>query len=94
MDTLTHLPGREIQCDLTFAAGGLPDANGVPRPFPVLVMAASHSRFAAACLLPTRRTDDLIAGMWQLIERDFKAVPDRLVWDREAGVSGSLCVRL
>lgn len=86
VDTLTHLPGREIQCDLTFAAGGLPDANGVHRPLPVLVMAASHSRFAAACLLPTRRTDDLIAGMWQLIERDFKAVPDRLVWDREAGI--------
>ena len=86
VDTLTHLPGREIQCDLTFAAGGLPDASGVHRPFPVLVMAASHSRFAAACLLPTRTTDDLIAGMWQLIERDFKAVPDRLVWDREAGI--------
>ncbi|MDK8242908.1 IS21 family transposase, partial [Corynebacterium coyleae] len=59
VDTLTHLPGREIQCDLTFAAGGLPDVDGVHRPFPVLVMAASHSRFAAACLLPTRTTDDL-----------------------------------
>lgn len=86
VDTLTHLPGDEIQCDLTFAAGGLPDAGGVMRPYPVLVMAASHSRYAAACVLPTRTTDDLIAGMWQLIARDFKAVPNRLVWDREAGI--------
>lgn len=86
VDTLNHIPGREIQCDLTFAPGGLPDPNGTLRPFPVLVMAASHSRFAAARVLPTRTTDDLIAGMWALIERDFKAVPDRLVWDHEAGI--------
>ena len=86
VDTLTHSPGREIQCDLTFAPGGLPDADGVYRALPVLVMAASHSRFAAACVLPSRTTDDLIAGMWQLITRDFQAVPDRLVWDHESGI--------
>ena len=92
VDTLTHSPGREIQCDLTFAPGGLPDADGVYRALPVLVMAASHSRFAAACVLPSRTTDDLIAGMWQLITRDFQAVPDRFVWDHESGIGkAKLC---
>ena len=86
VDTLVHAPGREIQCDLTFAVGGLPDTDGVYRALPVLVMAAAHSRFAAAKVLPTRTTDDLVAGMWHVISNHFQAVPDRLVWDHEAGI--------
>lgn len=59
VDTLTHRPGEQIQCDLTFPAGGIPDETGARMPFPVLV--ASHSRFMAARVLPTRTTGDLIA---------------------------------
>lgn len=29
VDTLVYALGRQVQCDLTFAAGGLPDADGV-----------------------------------------------------------------
>ena len=86
VDTLDHLPGYEIQCDLTFAPGGLPDDTGVRRTLPVLVMVASHSRFAGARILPSRTTDDLLAGMWDLLEHIFTAVPTRLVWDRESGI--------
>jgi len=86
VDTLDHLPGHEIQCDLTFAPGGLPDDTGLFRTLPVLVMVASHSRFAGARILPSRTTDDLLAGMWDLLEHTFSAVPTRLVWDREPGI--------
>ena len=33
----------------------------------------------AAVLLPSRTTGDLLAGMWQLLSTNFKAVPKTLV---------------
>lgn len=86
VDTLTHRPGEQIQCDLTFPAGGIPDETGARMPFPVLVMVASHSRFMAARVLPTRTTGDLIAGMWALLSTSFQAVPEHLLWDHETGI--------
>ena len=50
---LTHLPGYEIQRVLTFVAGGSPGSIGVMRPYLVLVMVASHSRYTAACATDT-----------------------------------------
>jgi hypothetical protein len=52
----------------------------------VLVMVASYSRFIAARMLPTRKTPDLLAGMWSLLSGQLGAVPRRLIWDNEAGV--------
>ncbi|MDN8577908.1 IS21 family transposase [Corynebacterium sanguinis] len=86
VDTLTHRPGEQIQCDLTFPAGGLPDETGTAAEFPVLVMVASHSRFMAARMLPTRTTGDLIAGMWALLSTSFQAIPEHLLWDHETGI--------
>lgn len=86
VDTLTHRPGEQIQCDLTFPTGGLPDETGTRVEFPVLVMVASHSRFMAARVLPTRTTGDLLAGMWALLSTSFQAVPEHLLWDHETGI--------
>lgn len=86
VDTLTHRPGEQIQCDLTFPAGGLPDETGTSTQFPVLVMVASHSRLMAARMLPTRTTGDLIARMWALLSTSFQAVPGHLLWDHETGI--------
>lgn len=86
VDTLTHRPGEQIQCDLTFPAGGLFDETGANAQFPVLVMVASHSRFMAARVLPTRTTGDLIAGMRALLSTSFQAVPEHLLWDHETGI--------
>ena len=86
VDTLIHRPGEQIQCDLTFPAGGIPDGSGQKVAFPVLVMVASYSRFMAARVLPTRTTADLVAGMWALLSTSFQAVPEQLLWDRETGI--------
>ena len=48
VDTLKHRIGEQIQCDLMFPAGGIPNDTGGVFPAPVLVMVASYSRFMAA----------------------------------------------
>jgi len=53
---------------------------------PVLVMVAPHSRFLTATMLPSRRTGDLLAGMWQLLGGQLGAVPWTLLWDNKAGI--------
>ncbi|MHA0289938.1 IS21 family transposase [Mycobacterium sp. C3-094] len=85
-DRLVHLPGEQVQCDLWFPGALVPDHAGVLRSFPVLVMVAAYSRFIAAVMLPSRITGDLLAGMWQLLSRDFGAVPRNLLWDNESGI--------
>lgn len=35
-------------------------------------------------MLPTRRTEDLLLGSWELIQQ-LGRVPRRLIWDNEAG---------
>ena len=85
-DRLVHLPGEQVQCDLWFPGQLVPDHAGVLRSFPVLVMVAACSRFIAAVMIPSRITGDLLAGMWQLLSRDFGAVPRTLLWDNESGI--------
>ena len=48
-------------------------------------MVAAFSGFMMAVLLPTRKTGDLLAGMWQLLS-GLGAVPKMLVWDNESGI--------
>ena len=48
-------------------------------------MVAAHSRRIEAVMIPSRRTGDLLAGMWLLLQR-FGAIPKRLLWDNEAGI--------
>ncbi|AIY49763.1 MULTISPECIES: IS21 family transposase [Mycolicibacterium] len=84
-DRLVHLPGEQVQCDLWFPGGLVPDHAGVLRSFPVLVMVAAHSRFIAAMMIPSRVTGDLLAGMWRLLQ-DIGAVPRSLLWDNESGI--------
>jgi hypothetical protein len=50
-----------------------------------LVVVAAHSRFVTAVMIPTRRTEDLLLGSWELI-RQLGRVPRRLIWDNEAGI--------
>jgi hypothetical protein len=51
----------------------------------VLVITAAYSRFTAARMIPTRRTEDLLLGSWELI-RALGRVPRRLIWDNETGI--------
>src|SRR2546421_390379 len=67
------------------AAAGPPLEDGTAALLPVLVITAAHSRFTAGRMIPTRRTEDLLLGSWDLI-RVLGRVPRRLIWDNETGI--------
>jgi hypothetical protein len=52
---------------------------------PVMVITAAHSRFMLGRMIPTRHTQDLLLGMWLLLQA-LGRVPRRLVWDNESGI--------
>ena len=84
-DRLLWLPGDVGQCDLWFPPRKIPLEDGTARLLPVLVMVAAFSRFVLARMIPTRKSEDLLLGMWELIRRLGK-VPRRLIWDNEPGI--------
>lgn len=84
-DRLVHRPGEQVQCDLWFPPVDVGLDSRLRGRTPVLVMVAAHSRRIEAVMIPSRRTGDLLAGMWLLLQR-FGAIPKRLLWDNEAGI--------
>ena len=84
-DRLMWLPGDAAQCDLWFPPYKIPLEDGTKALLPVLVITCAHSRFMFAVMLPTRTTQDLLLGMWELLTR-LGAVPRRLIWDNESGI--------
>jgi transposase len=84
----TYAAGELAQCDFWFPPITLPVGSGQVRAakqLPVLTMACGYSRWLSAVLVPSRRSEDLFAGWWQLIER-LGAVPRALVWDGEGAI--------
>ena len=84
-DRLVWVPGDAAQCDLWFPPAKIPLEDGTRVSPPVLVVVAAHSRFVTALMIPTRKTEDLLLGSWELIQR-LGRVPRRLIWDNEAGI--------
>src|SRR5215469_14085310 len=84
-DRLSWAPGDAAQCDLWFPPARIPLEDGSTAVLPVLVITAAHSRFTAGRMIPTRRTEDLLLGSWELI-RALGRVPRRLIWDNESGI--------
>ena len=84
-DQLTWAPGDAAQCDLWFPPFRIPLEDGGAALLPVLVMTAAHSRFTAGQMIPTRTTEDLVLGSWELILQ-LGRVPRRLIWDNETGI--------
>ncbi|WP_220093697.1 helix-turn-helix domain-containing protein [Flexivirga caeni] len=84
-DRLIWLPGDAVQCDLWFPPADVPLEDGSTPLLPVLVMTCAHSRFMLATMIPTRHTQDLLLGKWDLL-RQLGAVPRRLIWDNESGI--------
>lgn len=84
-DRLTWAAGDAAQCDLWFPPRKIPLEDGTLSLLPVLVMTAAHSRFTLGRMLPTRKTEDLLLGSWELIQQ-FGRVPRRLIWDNEPGI--------
>jgi hypothetical protein len=84
-DRLTWDPGDAAQCDLWFPPARIPLEDGSTALLPVLVITAAHSRFITGRMIPTRKTEDLLLGSWELI-RALGRVPRRLIWDNESGI--------
>src|SRR3954462_8258185 len=68
-DRLTWAPGDAAQCDLWFPPRRIPLEDGTAKLLPVLVITAAHSRFGTARMIPTRETEDLLLGTWELIQQ-------------------------
>lgn len=84
-DRLSWAPGDAAQCDLWFPPQRIPLEDGSAALLPVLVIVAAHSRFLTARMIPSRKTEDLLLGSWELI-RQLGRVPRRLIWDNESGI--------
>jgi len=84
-DRLIWEPGDTAQCDLWFPPRKIPLEDGTTKLLPVLVITAAHSRFMTGRMIPTRKTEDLLLGSWELI-RQIGRVPRRLIWDNEPGI--------
>jgi len=84
-DRLSWEPGDAVQCDLWFPPYKVPLEDGTTTLLPVLTMVAMFSRFMMALMIPTRRSEDLMLGMWSLLQ-GLGRVPRRLIWDNEAGI--------
>lgn len=84
-DRITWAPGDAAQCDLWFPPRKIPLEDGTTKLLPVLVITAAHSRFVTARMVPTRKTEDLLLGSWELIQQ-LGRVPRRLIWDNEPGI--------
>jgi hypothetical protein len=84
-DRLSWAAGDAAQCDLWFPPKKIPLENGTAVLLPVLVMTAAYSRFVLGRMIPTKTTEDLLLGTWQLLQL-LGRVPRRLIWDNERGI--------
>jgi hypothetical protein len=84
-DRLSWAPGDAAQCDLWFPPRKIPLEDGTTKLLPVLVIAPAYSRFMVGRMIPTRKTEDLLLGSWELIQQVGR-VPRRLIWDNEPGI--------
>jgi transposase len=84
----SYVAGEIAQCDLWFPPVSVPVGFGQarkPAQLPVLTMVSGYSRWLSGTLIPTRKSEDLFAGWWQLID-GLGAVPRVLVWDGEGAI--------
>ena len=84
----SYVAGEIAQCDLWFPPIELPVGFGQsrrPAQLPVLTMVTGYSRWLSGLLIPSRCSQDLFAGWWQLIE-GLGSVPRVLVWDGEGAI--------
>lgn len=84
-DRLSWSPGDAAQCDLWFPPRKILLEDGTAKLLPVLVITAAHSRFMTGRMIPTRKTEDLLLGSWELLQQ-LGRVPRRLIWDNEPGI--------
>jgi hypothetical protein len=62
--------------------------DGQERILPGVGDDVGYSRFTGAVMIPSRKADDILAGMWELIG-GWRRCPRTLVRDREAAIGGT-----
>jgi len=82
-----YRPGEVCQFDLWEPRAEIPVGHGQTRRGWVVVACLGYSRAGAGALIFTRQTPDLLAGMARCL-RSLGALPQTLVWDRQAGIHG------
>lgn len=83
-----YLAGETAQCSVWFPPIEIPVGFGQTRSaskLPVLIMVTGYSRWLSALLIPSRRSEDLFAGWWRLID-ELGAVPHTFTWHSERAI--------
>jgi O-antigen/teichoic acid export membrane protein len=78
-------PGEIVQCGFWFPPVDVPVGSGQVRSLcqlPVLTMITGYSRWLSALLVPSRCSEDVFLGWWELVQ-ELGAVPQVAIWDNE-----------
>ena len=82
-----YRPGELVQCDLWEPREQIPVGHGQTRRGYVVTAELCWSRVIAGALLFSKQAPDFLCGMGRCLSR-IGALPERLVWDREAAIAG------
>lgn len=81
-----YRPGELVQCDLWEPREPIPVGYGQTRRGWVVTAEACWSRVIAGALVFSKEAPDILWGVGRCLDR-IGALPERLVWDREAAIA-------
>jgi transposase len=82
-----YRPGELVQCDLWEPREPIPVGHGQTRRGWVVTAELCWSRVVAGALIFSKEAPDVLWGLGRCLAR-IGALPERLVWDREAAIAG------
>jgi len=82
-----YRPGELVQCDLWEPREPVPVGHGQLRRGWVVTAELCWSRVIAGALIFSKEAPDILWGLGRCVER-IGALPEKLVWDREAAIGG------
>src|SRR3954451_13580048 len=80
-------PGELVQCDLWEPREQIPVGHGQTRRGYVVTAELCWSRVIAGALIFSKQAPDILWGLGRCLSR-IGALPEKLVWDREAAIAG------
>ena len=82
-----YRPGELVQCDLWEPREQVPVGHGQTRRGYVVTAELCWSRLVAGALIFSKEAPDILWGVGRCLSR-IGALPEKLVWDREAAIAG------
>jgi transposase len=82
-----YRPGELVQCDLWEPRVAVPVGHGQTRRGYVVTAELCWSRLVAGALIFSKEAPDILWGVGRCLGR-IGALPEKLVWDREAAIAG------